>query len=294
MTGAAVLIIGGRSRLAARLRAVAPAARAIVRRDPGPNDVMVADYDAIPAAEFAGMATVVNCVGTPNGDEDTLHRINVHVPIAAATAARAAGCRHFIQLSSLSVYGGAATIDAMTQVAPVSAYGRSKEAADSALLALTTPGFAMTILRVPALYGIGAAGKLGTLAQAMRKIGGFVVPRRPIARSLLHLDNAAAVIARLIEDADPRCGIALAADHRPFDFASFAAAVSADSGRPVRLVRAPGWFNTMLRFTAPRLYASTFADSLIAPTATITRDMTLPVDLPDGIAAMLAAEPRTR
>lgn len=289
---AEVLIVGGSARLACRIRAIVPTARTVVRRNAGPKDIFVADYAMIPTAAFAGIKTVVNCVGTPTGDEATLWHVNVDTPFAAATRARTAGCRHFIQIGSLSVYGCAQRIDSVTSVAPQSAYGRSKAAADAALFALAGSGFAVTILRVPALYGVGATGKLGMLARAMRRFGGFIVPRQPVARSLLHLDNAAAVIARLIAEPEPRGGIVLAADHEPFNFASFAAAVAADSGQRMMLVRAPWGCATILRALAPNVHASLFADSFIVPDAAITRDMALPVALYDGIAAMLAAEPR--
>lgn len=254
--------------------------------------MVIADYTAIPADAFAGVATVVNCVGTPVGDAVTMTRINVDVPLAAATAARAAGCRRFIQLSSLSVYGRATAIGVETPVAPVSAYGRSKADADAALLGLAAPGFGVTILRVPALYGNGAMGKLGTLARAMQRYGGFVAPPVVAPRSLLHLDNAVAVIKRLISE--PHDGVVLAADHAPFELSAFAGAVAAASGSAVRLVRAPAWFATGLRWLAPNLYASIFAPSLIDPAAAITTGMPLPVAMADGIAAMLAAEPLTR
>ena len=282
----AILLLGGDSRLARRIAARRPFARSVVRH--GTADAVttvVADYAEVPLSAFVGIATVVNCVGTPVGSPATLHAVNHDVAFASATRARAAGCRHFIQVSSLSVYGRAEQIDGMTPVAPVSAYGRSKAAADAALSALDDDAFAVTILRVPALYGRGAAGKFGALARAMRRLGGFPVSRPLPQRSLLHLDNAAAVIAAL----PPQNGVVLAADHDLFDLGVLADVLARlDVRRPV-LVPLPRFALAPLAIAAPAVYAGLFAASVIDAAAAISTSMTLPVGLRDGLAEMLAA-----
>ncbi len=287
------LLVGGNARLAQAIARQLPGCRGVVRHGPTGDATVVADYRTIPEATFAGVATVINCVGTPHGDAATLHAVNVAVAVAAATRARVAGCRQFIQIGSLSVYGGATAIDGTTPVRPATAYGRSKAAADDALLALATPAFSVVVLRVPALYGVGAAGKFGRLAQAMATFGAFPLVRPAARRSVLHLDNAAAAVAALAADPTPT-GVYLAADHEAFSLPLLAAAVTATTGTRVRLVPLPGWTAALARRAAPAAFASLYADSLIAPAAAMTTPLALPVRLADGLAAMLAAGHRSR
>jgi len=175
----AILLLGGDSRLARRIAARRPFARSVVRH--GTADAVttvVADYAEVPLSAFVGIATVVNCVGTPVGSPATLHAVNHDVAFASATRARAAGCRHFIQVSSLSVYGRAEQIDGMTPVAPVSAYGRSKAAADAALV--RAEAAAPTDMQVASMRAevLGLAGKR---PEAMRVLDAAVAraPRDP-------------------------------------------------------------------------------------------------------------------
>lgn len=283
-----LLIIGGDARLAQRLARLTPALRVVRRAGAGPSFVAVDNYAALPEAIFAGVRTVVNCVGISTGDPDTLNRVNVEVAERAAKQARSAGCRHYIVIGSLSVHGHASRIDNTTPIAPVSDYGRSKAAAEAAVAAFATPGFAVTIMRAPALYGADAQGKFGMLARLMCVARAFPVPRDLRQRSVLHLGNAAVVVAKLAANADPKGGTLFAADHEPFDLYRFAAALRTARGEHVRLLRAPDAVFALLRAVAPGVHASLFAASLIDADAAITTKMDLPISLDVGLAEMLA------
>ena len=138
-----ILIIGGDSRIARVLAKVrGKETRSIVRRSPSSSlDIVVTDYGDLPAHSFDGIDCAVNCVGISSGEAAELQRVNVDIPFRAAQAAKAAGVRCFIHISSFSVYGGAREIDRTTPVAPTSDYGRSKLAADEALLQLCDDSF---------------------------------------------------------------------------------------------------------------------------------------------------------
>lgn len=293
-TACALLIIGGDARLARRLARLIPPLRVIRRSGDGPGIIGVADYAALPKAAFDDVGTVVNCVGTATGDAATLTRVNVGVAVSAARQARAAGCRHYIIIGSLSVHGHAPRIDLETPIAPVTDYGRSKAAAEAAVADLATPDFTVTVIRAPALYGPDAPGKFGVLARAMRVARVFPIPLELPQRSVLHLDNAAAVVAALAANPDPGGGIVLAADHEPFDLKRFASALGAADGRTVRLIRVPDVAFALIRAVRPGLYASLFAASRIDPAAAVSTGMVLPVGLDAGLAEMLAVDAHPR
>ena len=281
-------MIGGAARLARAIDRRVPGCRLVVRAGRGPAATVVDDYRAIPAVAFNGVARVVNCVGTPVGDVATLAAVNVEVAVTAARRARDAGVRQFIQVGSLSVYGGATDIDGATPVAPVSDYGRSKANADAALAALATPEFCVTLLRVPALYGPGATGKFGQLARVMTALGRFPVFRPLARRSVLNLDNAAVAIAALLDGTASAGGVQFATDHEAFTLDALATAVTRVHGKLVRLVPLPAAAAAVARHAAPGAFASLYADSVVAPAAAMTTQLPLPVALGDGLAAMLA------
>ena len=287
-----LLLLGGDSRLARRIVATTPTDRQIVRRGTASQEsIVVKDYAALPTSAFYDIATVVNCVGTAAGGAAELDHVNHIVAISAARKARAAGVRHFIQISSLSVYGRAQYINRQTAIAPVSNYGLSKASADAELMALASPCFAVTILRAPAIYGPGALGKFGTLARLMCRTGWLPVPRLLSCRSVVHCDNIAAVISELV--ARPAGGgLEFVADHQPFSLATLASAVMAAGGPPIKLVVSPDAMFAALRMIAPAIHASLYSQSLIDPNDAMTTGMTLPVDLAAGLTAALAANGR--
>ena len=101
---APVILIGGRSRSAAAIRAALPGARMFtVTREGAQADAITSDYAQVPAdIPFAG-ATVINCVGTDRGKPALLDHLNRAVPAAWAMASRAGGAR---QVEDLARHAG--------------------------------------------------------------------------------------------------------------------------------------------------------------------------------------------
>ena len=116
-----LLLLGSDPRLARRIVPTTPTDRQIVRRGTASQEsILVKDYAALPTSAFHDIATVDNCVGTAAGGAAELDNVNHIVAISSARKARAAGVRHFIQTSSLSVYGRAHYVDRQTAIASVS------------------------------------------------------------------------------------------------------------------------------------------------------------------------------
>ena len=85
---------------------------------------------------FAGFDVVVNAAGlaTPgHGESPELTGANALLPTVAAMAAKDAGVRRFVHLSSASVQGHRRVIDESADRAPFSAYSRSKALGEQAL-----------------------------------------------------------------------------------------------------------------------------------------------------------------
>lgn len=293
LTRMKVLIIGGNSRLARTFLHYADSpieTRSLVRQDANSlvrgEVIQVRSYSDLPSSAFENMDAVINCVGTtlPPKNGQSLHDVNVTVPLQAAEQAKRAGVKHFVQISSLSVYGEAHFIDSTTPEAPITDYGRSKLDADLALCALREEGFAVTLLRLPVLYGKNAGDKLQLLAKWMAKLGVFIVPSSPPRRSILHLRNAGAILSAILQD--PPNGVILAADADIFDLEIMAGVVHQCSGRRVRLVQVPNVVLSPLRLIAKSTYQSLYSSSVVKSSRLI-ESLPLPVRMEDGLRELL-------
>ena len=178
------LVTGGTgfvgSRLAAFLAARGVRVRAVVRRSgdhPGLDapgiEQMVGDFtDAATArAACAGMDAVVHCAASLSDDLGEIRRVNVAGTGGLAAAARAAGCRRFVHISTVSVYDWESGLAVYDETAPLKStvklyphtpaaspyYGLSKAEGELALRTeMTDPerGLAATIFRLGAVLGV--------------------------------------------------------------------------------------------------------------------------------------------
>lgn len=293
-----VLILGGHSNLAqAIIRQALPSDQITLvaryrREGAEPADIIfVEDYAELPDSCFAGVTSVINCVGraTRGPNEDSLENVNVGIPVAAARQALEAGVRHFLQVSSLSIFGRAQFMDAGTEPAPVTPYGRSKLAAETLLKALCDDGLDLALMRFPILYGHGTGDKLIRLARIAMQLRWLPVPRPLPRRSTLHINNAAAVLLHVARNR--LSGTLFASDGQPFDFQALAAAIWAERQRRIRLVSLPAAAFRPLRWATPGIYASLYASSVISREDDLSRSVGLPLDLADGLRDLVCNLP---
>ncbi len=119
----------------------------------------------------AGVDTVFHLAAystTSEADDERrrLARVNVLGTRRLATACKESGARHFIFVSSIAACEAATVpeIDEESGV-PVSAYGRSKKAAEQLLMEMAGNGFEVTVLRPTALFGENHLGSVYELAK---------------------------------------------------------------------------------------------------------------------------------
>jgi len=149
-------------------------------------------YDAIIHA-----AALVHQRETPENTA-LYYKVNRDLTIELAKKAKAEGVRHFVFLSSGSVYGkleGVITRD--TEPSPVTNYGKSKLEAEEALISMKSQEFAVAILRPLMVYGDGCKGNYQMLEKLARIVP--VLPTYENRRSLVSVDTLCAYMKDVID-----------------------------------------------------------------------------------------------
>jgi nucleoside-diphosphate-sugar epimerase len=153
--------------------------------------------------------------------------------------ARDMGVRHFVLLSSVSVYGDMVsdTVHLETPTAPSTPYGVSRLEAEQALRivsAITT-----TVLRLPMAYGPGMKGNPLRLFDLVAR--GTPLPLGSIQnrRSLLYVGNLVEVVRRLLVAPPTSGSVLLVADAEPVSTPTLAREIAQALGRPSRVFPCP-------------------------------------------------------
>lgn len=114
--------------------------------------------------------------------------VNRDLVVKIAKAAKEAGVRQFILLSTMSVYGMTeGHITKKTFVNPVNAYGQSKADADEEITKLEDKNFKFCCLRPPMVYGKGCKGNYQSLRKFALKSPVF--PKYENKRSMIYIGN---------------------------------------------------------------------------------------------------------
>jgi uncharacterized protein YbjT (DUF2867 family) len=164
--------------------------RALTRGWKPPEDEIVWVDGALDRPEslaklVQGADAVIHIAGLITGDAAAFEAVNVVGTAAMIDAARKAGVRRFIHISSLAA-----------REPSLSAYGRSKERSERLVAA---SGLEWTIIRPPAVYGPGDRETLELFKMAQRGL----VALPPGGRfSLIHVEDLCRLILRVIDEPD--------------------------------------------------------------------------------------------
>ncbi len=160
------------------------------------------DYYNIEERHFKDVDIVINftaIVHKKNIERKVYFDVNSKLALLLAKKAKSNEVGHFIQLSSIAVYGDATKhINFQTQENPSSHYGESKQEADIQLRELISKKFIVSIIRPPMVYGIQCPGNMHTL---LRVIGTHLpLPLKVFSnkRSFVYIDNLSSAIEHVI------------------------------------------------------------------------------------------------
>jgi UDP-glucose 4-epimerase len=206
---------------------------------------------------------VINCAGLSRGSLQQLEQANVCFAEKLARASKQAGVRHFVQVSSFSVFGRVDQIGPASALRPDSAYGCSKLLAERRLAALAADGFEVTILRLPFMFSAEHPGLLRPLLRGMRRFR--IMPARvggqPLKRSMITFDDAAALLVGLVWA--PHRGVLSAADPEPLALSRLAELARHHWGCSIALLPTPRALASVIGLVSPRIGNSLLKSSVL-------------------------------
>lgn len=125
------------------------------------------------------------------------YSVNRDLTVRVAEKAKRESVKHFINLSSIIVYGDKKNgINKETTPEPKNFYGDSKLQADNCILRMEDHNFKVTIIRPPMIYGENSKGNYPILAKVSKKISFF--PDYPNKRSMLYVENLSELVSLIV------------------------------------------------------------------------------------------------
>lgn len=131
--------------------------------------------------------------------EESYYRVNTELTCQLATKAKLHDVKQFIFFSTMAVYGvQEGEINKNSPLSPKTQYGKSKLAAEQALLELNNENFKVVIIRSPMVYGPGCPGNYALLSKLSRKTSIF--PKVENKRSMIFIDNLIEFVYQVIQN----------------------------------------------------------------------------------------------
>ena len=242
-----------------------------------------------------GVDAVIHSAGLAHGmsgvPEDDYRVLNTEATIGLARAARRAGAKRFIFLSSIRAQCGP-TSNAIqceaVEPTPTDAYGESKLAAERGLAELDLDWVS---LRAVLVYGPGVKGNMAQLMWLARSRFPLPLGSLRARRSLLALENLLAAIEAVLAAPGTLRRAFIAADPQALTVAEMIAAMRRGLGRRPNVFPLPAaLLQLLLRAAGREEIYQRLSGSLVAdPSALISLGWAPPLATPAGLAKLMQA-----
>lgn len=225
------------------------------------HEIIKEDLFDISYLDFVGFDVVINfaaIVHQPKLNDNALYRkVNTDLSVYLAQEAKKAGVKHFIQMSTIAVYGNHSLIDIKTPEKPVNIYGESKLAADRAILNMQEEKFCVSIIRPPMVYGGGKSpGNMERLIHLSLKK--MYLPFKGVSnnRDFINVKNLADCIKIIINN--NLSGVLLPTDRNSISTEYIITIACEFANVKCRLFKPPILFLKLLKKLNPSIYAKLY------------------------------------
>ena len=193
--------------------------------------------------------------------------VNTELPKRLAEAAKAAGVKHFIYMSSVKVYGEDGWFSAERRVLDVSSpcnptdpYGQSKLAAEKGLMKLEDNDFSVSIVRPCLIYRSNAKGNIASLVRLMRVFRVLPLGYRLNTRSVIEMHDLLSWLENIIGAGST--GISIPGPMASWSLYSMLSRLSEDLGIRVLILPAPRFLVAFVSLFLPQFAKRLFGDFL--------------------------------
>jgi nucleoside-diphosphate-sugar epimerase len=247
------------------------------------------------SAALEGVDAVIHSAGLAHGmsgvPEDDYRVLNTEATIGLARAARRAGAKRFVFLSSIRAQCGPTADTVLTEAVepgPTDAYGRSKLAAERGLAELDLDWVS---LRAVLVYGLGVKGNMAQLMRLARSPFPLPLASFRARHSLLALENLSAAIEAVLAAPGTLRRVVIAADPQALTVAEMIAAMRSGLGRQPNVFPLPtALIGLLLRAAGREEIYQRLSGSLVAdPSALISLGWAPPLATPVGLAKLMQA-----
>lgn len=252
------------------------------------------------SAALEGVDAVIHSAGFTHGmsgiPEHDYRLLNTEATIGLARAARRAGAKRFVFLSSIRAQCGPTAETALTEAddpKPTDAYGRSKLAAEHGLSELDLD-LDWVSLRAALVYGPGVKGNIAQLMRLARSP--FPLPLGSFGgrRSLLALENLSAAIETVLKAPGILRRPFITADAKALTVAEMIAAMRDGLGRRRKVFpMSPVLLEFLLRTIGEEESYRRMSGSLVAdPSALMGLGWAPQLTTPDGLSRLMQDDRR--
>jgi nucleoside-diphosphate-sugar epimerase len=262
------------------------AASAVIGDIARPRNMAAALQDVDAVIHSAGIAHAMS--GIP---DDDYRIINTKATIDLARAARRAGAKRFVFLSSIRAQCGSGADTVLTEAVeakPTDAYGRSKLAAERGLAELDIDWVS---LRATLVYGLGVKGNMAQLMQLARSPWPLPFGSLQARRSLLAVENLLTAVETVLAAPGTLRRPFIVADREALTIAEMIAAMRRGLGRRPHIFSLPPRLLELSLRNAGRDYVyERLAGSLVVDPSALTRiGWTPPLATADGLSQLMRA-----
>lgn len=229
----------------------------------------------LPLPDLSNINAIVHLSGKAHEmqpiPDEVYFSANAELSKKLAVAAKKAGVKQFVYVSSVKVYGNVMSeyLDENSSCYPDDAYGKSKQLGEQYLQELEDENFIVSIVRPPLVYGSGVKGNMLKLMQLAQKNIPLPFGNINNKRSLVFVDNLIALINKLIET--KTSGIFIAGDEAPISTTQLISLIRQALNKKPNLVYIPSFVKRIIKKIRNPLYIRLFGSLVIDNTATNER-----------------------
>ncbi len=207
---------------------------------------------------FKDIDTVVHLAGIAHQmqkiDDQIYFDVNYGLTKDLADAAKKAGVKHFIFISTIKVFGEQ-NIKLLTENSPClpknDPYGESKLKAEKYLQSIEDENFVVSIIRPPLIYGPGVKGNVLRLLVLGNKSLPLPFKNLDNRRTMVYLNNFIALINRVIDT--KISGVFLAGDTEPISTEKLISEIRLNLKKKPNLFSIPSFLKYLLKLIKPEI-----------------------------------------